>query len=141
MSESEKPERQPYVYTPKTDQELEALAWDIVAGKVWGTWSAPDAHMSFMVLAMLRPEDAEDMKAQEIVHVYEYMDKAGERGINGMPSFMSMSLISKTDTIKLNARMKEIIDFKKRRAGSESVGVQDAVADDVGQSGGENSTG
>ena len=38
------------------------------------------------------------MKEQNICLIYEYMNKAGPVGVNGMPVFMSMRCLNREDT-------------------------------------------
>ena len=41
------------------------------------------------------------MRDDKIIHVYEYYEQAGARGINGMPIFMSMKEINEDDWKKI----------------------------------------
>jgi len=111
---------EPWKYPSKTDAELETLAWDIMAGKVFGTWDLRDANpgslaMTFMIVAFMEQEHREALKANDIVHLYEYMDKAGPRSVNGMPSFMSACYLDKADARKLFTRCKDISELKEQR--------------------------
>jgi hypothetical protein len=109
--------RQPWTYTRKTPAELEQLAWDIIGGRVFGTWSHPDAaSLSFMILHLLDREQIEALKANEIVHMYEYLDKAGPRSVNGLPSFMSCLYLDKHDAGELMRRCQELDALKSERA-------------------------
>lgn len=117
MTEETKP-REPFKYVSKTDAELEKLAWDVIGGQVFGTWSHPDAgRLCFMVLMFLDNEMREAMRAAKIAQVYEYIDKAGPRSINGMPSFMSMQMLDEDDTKKLFERCQQIDKLKAERLG------------------------
>jgi hypothetical protein len=103
-------------YVSKTEGELEKLAWDVVGGQVFGTWSHPEAaKLSFMVLMFLDNEQRQQMRDAKIVHIYEYIDKAGPRSINGLPSFMSMQLLDETDAEKLRMRVFELDKLKDAR--------------------------
>ena len=105
-----------WVYTPLTDEQLEKLAWDIMGGAVFGTWSHPDAaRMCFLILMFLDKPALEAMEKAEIVHAYQYMSQAGERSVNGMPMFMSSRFLNKADTAKLQVRLDEIKAFKEQR--------------------------
>ncbi len=84
------------------DKEKKTLAVDIVDGKVFGTWSIGEADinvipMIFMPLALADKKVLQSMETDKIRQVYEYMDKAGPRGINGFPTFFSMHLINEDD--------------------------------------------
>ena len=107
-----------WTYTSKTDAELETLAWDIIGGKVFGSWDIknPDMlRMSFMVLAFMEATHMDEIKQNDIAHVYEYMDKAGPRSVNGMPCFFSASYLNKADALKLLMRCQEIAELREQR--------------------------
>jgi hypothetical protein len=108
-------EQQPWVYKPKTPEEIEALAWDIEAGRVFGSWSCPPdmIRSCFMILAFMEATHLQSLKDNNICHVYEYMDKAGPRGINGYPSFFSAQYLNQDDITKIMNRLKEIEAFRK----------------------------
>ena len=94
-------------YQRKTDQEIRTLALDVLSGRVFGTWSHEDAaRLSFMPLGLCGSEHIEAMQQAEIAHVYEYIEQAGPRSINGLPSFMSMKLLDKQDAQRLMAELK-----------------------------------
>jgi len=86
-------------------EEMIALAKDIVAGRVFGSWMIEDgntpAHMLFMVLGLagMHPKTGA---------VYEYIHKAGPRGINGYPSFFSHNVIHQDDLEEMNECLKKI---------------------------------
>jgi hypothetical protein len=104
-----------WVYTAKTPEQIEALAWDINAGHVFGTWSCPPdmIRVCFMVLAFMEEKHLKNLKEQNIAHLYETMDKAGSRSVNGYPSFMSAQYINEDDMEKVITRLKEIEAFRK----------------------------
>lgn len=107
-----------WTYTAKTAAEIETLAWDITGGRVFGTWGcSPDQmQMSFMILAFMETKHIKNLQDQGIAHLYEYIDKAGPRSVNGYPSFMSAQYLSKDDWDKVLARLKQIEEFKKTTA-------------------------
>ncbi|HSZ58476.1 MAG TPA: hypothetical protein VK797_22610 [Tepidisphaeraceae bacterium] len=82
----------------KTDDELKALARDIYQGRVFTSSHIADPRdvgLVFMVLSLgakIPPDTA---------FVYEYLDKAGERSINGYPTFFSCKLLNQAETEKL----------------------------------------
>ena len=47
------------------------------------------------------------MRDRDIIHIYEYYDKAGPRSVNGMPCFMSHREISKNDWEKIVKYIKQ----------------------------------
>jgi len=84
----------------RTEEQLRILAIDIYKGQIFGTWQIErreDVRMVFMAAAFMDKKMAKKLKAENIVHFCEYLDKAGPRSINGMPSFFSMQTISKSE--------------------------------------------
>jgi hypothetical protein len=103
--------RTPFTYTPKSDADLEQLAQDAVAGRVFGTWNVPpgeDLRVVFMVLMFVDKQTIDEMAAANIQWVYEYLDAAGPRSFNGMPSFMSCRYLDESDGNKFRARVDEL---------------------------------
>ena len=88
----------------RPDDELKKLAQDAHDGLVFTDRHLPkgDSHQflaTFMVLALMDPEKLNEV-AGEIGMVYEYLDKAGPRSVNGYPSFFSCNFLNKSDTEK-----------------------------------------
>ena len=108
-------DKKPWTYTPKTPAEIEQLAWDIEGDRVFGSWCCPQEMISscFMVLIFMKKEHFEALNAAKIAHVYEYIEKAGPRSVNGYPSFFSARYIDVDDMKKVAARIKEIEIFRK----------------------------
>lgn len=110
-------------YKPKTDVELETLAQDLAAGKVFHSdYHGPSIEQSgltiqsvFMTLFLMDAAHAEWLKANDIVSVYEYLDKAGPRSVNGLPCFMSCCFINREDAEKLHKRVLENLRLQKDR--------------------------
>jgi hypothetical protein len=80
-------------------KELKQLAMDIIDNKVFGTWNLknPETEFSmvFMISFFFKEEQIDQFKKDEIIHFYEYYDKAGPRSVNGMPCFFSCKIINK----------------------------------------------
>lgn len=111
-------EDKPFVYATKTDAELETLAWDVVSRRVFGSWDIPDppdVSMVFMVLALMKPEHAAQLRENKIAHCYEYMDKASPRSVNGMPCFFSAQFLNEDDAGKLRVRVEALEEIRKQR--------------------------
>jgi len=115
MSEPDK--KEPWAYVRKTPEELERLAWDIVGGQVFGTWMIPpsEIHFHFMIFAFMDTENRKELDHNNIVHAYEYMDKASPRGVNGKPVFFSAQMLDKQDADDLRKRIDAIRDFQQAR--------------------------
>ncbi len=79
----------------KTDDELRELAMAIYAGTVFTDRQLDDPRMIgavFMPVGLggLNPDDEPHM-------IYEHLDRAGPRSINGMPSFFSCQILNLAD--------------------------------------------
>lgn len=102
----------------RTDQEIKQLALDVHAGQVFGSWNIP-AHeqgslgMVFMPLVLMGSLSAKLMERDGIVHLYEYLDKAGPRSINGMPCFFSMSTLNRDEFERMVAGVRKLEALSK----------------------------
>lgn len=92
----------------KTDDELKNIAKDLVEGKIFTDrhiQDPKDVMLVFEVLAFLTDEQNKDfqeaIKSGEIALIYEYMDKAAPRSVNGMPIFFSCRTLTKDETEKV----------------------------------------
>lgn len=95
------------MYKPKTDEELRTLAKDLADGKVFTDRHIPENDPNlltavFMILIFLDDKQREEMENDNITLIYEYLDKAGSRSINGCPSFMSLQMLNKDDMVKMH---------------------------------------
>lgn len=103
--------------TPERQQELKQLALDTADGKVF-----TDRHLSknqydllpniFMPLLFLN----EELKAKlekECVLVYEYLEKAGPRSINGYPMFMSFRYLTQEELELFANYYDKAVELKK----------------------------
>jgi len=99
------------------DKEKKALAVDIVEGKVFGTWSMGEEENDlipriFMPLALAEKKVLKSMTDDKIAQIYEYMEKAGPRSINGFPIFFSMHMINEDDWAEVRAMCEK---YKKHK--------------------------
>jgi hypothetical protein len=89
-------------------RNLRSLALEIVEGKVFGSWSInnpnTDLHLVFMVLLFCKKEDI----PEDTAAVYEYVDQAGPRSINGMPIFTSCRFLSQDEYKEVCEHIQEI---------------------------------
>ena len=93
-------------YKDRTEQELKSLAIDIFEGKVYTDRHIPKEEenglmMVFMPLALGGGKDWTDDDWKTIGMIYEYIDQAGPRSINGMPSFFSFNMLSTEQATKV----------------------------------------
>lgn len=105
-------------YTPKSDAELEQLAQDVVAGRVFTDRHCPnleDLRMVFLALALADKEQIQELRKLDIGMLYEYLDQAGPRSINGMPCFFSFQYLNSEDFAKFAIKYKEIRELLEAR--------------------------
>jgi hypothetical protein len=101
----------------KATKEQKKLALDIAEGQVFGSWSI-DKHDEklmgniFMPLIFMSKEQLESMTKNKVIHIYEYVHKAGPRSINGYPIFSSMRYMSKDEWAIISPL---ILNYSKRR--------------------------
>lgn len=84
----------------RTEQEIKQLAIDIVEGKVFGTWNLKhpeDVGMIFMAVNFFSSDQMKKLESDNIVHFYEYLDKAGPMSANSMPTFFSMNYLTEDE--------------------------------------------
>ena len=77
------------------EKELKQLAIDISENKVFGTFHMNKCEIAnlstvFIPVVFMSDEQRKESSDNNIVHFYEYYDKAGPRSVNGMPCFFSM---------------------------------------------------
>lgn len=80
---------------------MKQLAIDWLGGRIFTDRHCQrpeDIPLAFMPLALMKPSDMKQLQAANLGLLYEYFDKAGPRSINGMPIFMSMSMLTQDDT-------------------------------------------
>lgn len=77
-----------------------------------------DVRSCFMILALTPPMPKDYI--EKVGLIYEYLDKAGPRSINGMPNFLSMRLMHKDDWSRA---LKVIEKEEEHRAALESVEI------------------
>jgi hypothetical protein len=93
--------------------ELRKLAVDLRAGQVFTSAHVPadqqDAlPMVFMPIALGGLRQLTKKELDDVGLIYEYLDKAGPRAINGFPSFFSMHFLNKDDARQLGAIIKKL---------------------------------
>lgn len=81
-----------------TEAELREYVDAFLSGRIWDFHHAPDGQdglMPFMVLRLGGLPEGWDPK--NVGTVYEYIDKAGPRSVNGMPTFFSCRIMHTAD--------------------------------------------
>jgi len=96
----------------KTDEQLKQIAKDLYTGLIFTSHhlSKTDfknmAHLIFMPLVFMTEEQSKELKHVSLI--YEYLDQAGPRAINGYPMFMSMNYLTKDEHKKLLEYYKKV---------------------------------
>jgi hypothetical protein len=98
------------------DKELKRLAIDIVEGKVYGTFCMNEYDIElltaiFMPIFFMDEEQRNEL-CKDLAHIYEYIDHAGPRSINGHPMFTSMRTLNKQQWAKVCEYIKEYLKIK-----------------------------
>lgn len=104
-------------YKPMTDDEIKRIAEDIYRGLIF-----TDRHIKnpeeissvFMPLVLLDKRQCEELKNNPPGMIYEYIDKAGNMAINGMPTFMSFRMTSQEDAKKIFEKYDQIVEAVRR---------------------------
>lgn len=93
-----------------TDEEMRKLARDMAMEKVFTNLHVPqeDSHMLKSIFMVAALGGLADVDPQQIGMLYEYLDRAGPRGINGYPMFMSLRMVHRDQVDALIERVGEI---------------------------------
>lgn len=90
----------------KTDLELKQLAADIYENKVFTDRHVHKEHSHILSMVfiplILKTYEVEVEQGKEISLIYEYMDKAGPRAINGYPIFLSVNFLTREEHERMN---------------------------------------
>jgi hypothetical protein len=107
----EKKEVEKRKHVPMTDEEIKKLAEDMYKGFVFTDRhlnSVDELSMVFLPLALAGKELIGELQKMPTGMIYEYIDKAGPMGVNGMPVFTSFRVASVEDTKKIFDRYNKI---------------------------------
>jgi len=87
------------------DEELKKIAEDLFAGRIFSNLQCrnPESEvpMVFLPIALATAKQLKKWKIDELWFLYEYMDKAMPRSINGMPIFGSFHGLKEADAKKM----------------------------------------
>jgi hypothetical protein len=98
-----------------TTVELQTLAADICEGRVFTGAMAQKAgtlDMSFPIL--LLADAATRKRIAAAGEIYEYLDRASPRAVNGCPIFFSCRTMSKAEVVKVRRMMTEYLKLRER---------------------------
>ena len=79
------------------EEDLKQLALDMHKGLIFTDTQIGQPNMLAMVFMPLAFMSVDKKWVDQVGLIYEYLDKAGPRSVNGMPTFMSMRIVPKTD--------------------------------------------
>lgn len=102
--EEKKPYDGPAELPDYPEAEVKQIAVDLFHGKIYcdrHLHSPDDMPRVFMIVGLGAFADHPKSYIESIGLVYEYLDKAMPRGINGQPMFMSLKLLNRSDTNKM----------------------------------------
>lgn len=105
---------------PETPEEqtarLTRFVLDFCEGRIFASVQcrdASEARMVFMPLALMSPEQMEDLRKADPGVFYEDIDKAAPRSINGMPCFFSFKTLSREEWSRAAAAIEAELDRRK----------------------------
>lgn len=100
-----------YPKSPRSDAELEQLAFDALSGKIFTSFDCDrveDLRLVFLPLGLMSREQLAAFKEDEPYMFFEYLKNAGPRSINGMPCFFSLQWLNKNEFERFSVRFEEI---------------------------------
>ncbi len=102
----------------KTPDELKQIAVDLFHGKLFTDRHIPKNEpngmlMVFMPLGLMEPKDLKKLQDDPPGMIFEYINKAGPRSINGLPGFFSFQMLSQDDTKTVLEMYKKLEEAQK----------------------------
>lgn len=91
----------------RTDEELKQIALDLLHRKIYSTQhqrlinNPEEIPLVFMPLVFFKPKDLKEFWKQKPAMIFEYIDKASPRSINGLPRFFSMQWLDENEAKKV----------------------------------------
>lgn len=110
----EKPEDR--VLPNQADEDLKKLAVDLYEGRIYTDRHLPanqTAGMVFMPLILGAFADWSDEEKKQVGMIYEYIDKALPRGVNGQPIFGSFRMLNRHDVEIVQEHLTKYSAMKK----------------------------
>lgn len=104
-----------------TDAEVKDLARRVYRNEVFTSDQVDPPDMIpnvFMVFALMKPEDQEELIEKRASLLYAKMKDAGPRSVNGLPVFFSMSWLNETDHWRFRDAYREIVKLLEPPEGS-----------------------
>lgn len=123
LPKGEAPAGREGVLVEKTLEQLRELAADIVDGKVFTTnhIRPEDVRLIPSLFIPLAFADEEHRATLEnVAMVYEYIEKAGPRSVNGYPAFFSCKFLTKEEYDVMQPFIRQYAELKKQFFGGQS---------------------
>lgn len=101
----------------KRKEELKKLALDTLHGEVFTDVQVEPKEMIYTVfvpLALMNGKQRQDFAAKKPYRIYEYINKAMPRSINGMPVFGSFSYLLEDESKYVEGILDELREAEKR---------------------------
>jgi hypothetical protein len=103
-------------YKRKTDEEVNELAKQGYRGEVFFSWQVREHDTNligsiFMPIMFLDDVTRKEWIRDEVCHFYGLMKDASPRGVNGYPMFFGMGILNKEDAVRIDKRIREIMEL------------------------------
>lgn len=96
---------------------LVKVAEDILDNKIFTSNHVAEQNMVTMVFPILSFLDKKmltKMQKDDVVLMYEYMDKAGPRGVNGYPMFFSCRFLTRSEATEMWSYYNKMKDSREQ---------------------------
>jgi len=97
------------------EKELRKIALGIAEGKILTSSQVDENSMTMVFMPILFGafDDMSEDERMRIGFIYEYIDKAGPRSINGYPIFWSFGIVNRPDAERIGEMVKEISEARE----------------------------
>lgn len=104
----------------RSESELRKLALDIRNGLVFTSWMCRPEEITsvFMLALFMDKKTIRKLKADKVVHFFEYTSQAAPRSVNGLPCFFSCQTLKQPEMDLLVPMMKELEESDKQFLGA-----------------------
>lgn len=106
-----------FKHKKRSREELYTIAKDIIEGKIFTSLNFDCENEigilnTFMPLLMIPKEKKDFLK--DIAFIFEYLDQAAPRGINGKPMFFSFQSITKEEYKEFQPMFNKLIELEEK---------------------------
>ena len=98
-----------------TLKELKEIAVDLAEGKIFSNLHINEHNKIesvFMVLIFMDSEQRKVLSDNNVVFMYEYIEKANPLSVNGMPTFFSMRYLNKEDFAIMYVEYQKYVEMR-----------------------------